>query len=122
MKTPKIAPTTLPNNPTDETALPPAASAMVGDEVADPVPVLVAPPPGTTVVLTMVDCGIREVTDPEMKVEKLVLEVVMVLFDPPVDTEMGGTTVALVGMPVTEVVVLYKSISMIYSIGGRKGG
>jgi hypothetical protein len=55
MKTPKIAPTTLPNKPADETALPPAASAIVGDEVADPVPVLVAPLPGTTVVLTMVD-------------------------------------------------------------------
>lgn len=55
MKTPNIAPTTLPNNPADETALPPAASAIVGDEVAFPVPVLVALPPGTTVVLTMVD-------------------------------------------------------------------
>jgi hypothetical protein len=55
MKRPKIAPTTLPNNPTDETAPPPAASAIVGDEVAFPVPVLVALPPGTTVVLTMVD-------------------------------------------------------------------
>lgn len=56
MKTPKIAPTTLPNNPTDDTALPPAASARLGVEVADPVvPVLVAAPPGTTVVLKMVD-------------------------------------------------------------------
>lgn len=106
MKTPRIAPITLPNNPADETALPPAASAIVGDDEAFPVPVLVAAPPGTTVVLTMVDWGIKEVTDPEMKVEKLVLEVVMVLLEPPVETEMGGTTVALVGIPVTEVVDL----------------
>ena len=82
MKTPRIAPITLPNNPADETALPPAASAIVGDDEAFPVPVLVAAPPGTTVVLTMVDWGIKEVTDPEMKVEKLVLEGVMVLLEP----------------------------------------
>lgn len=46
-----------------------------------------------------------------MKVEKLVLEVVMVLLDPPVETEMSGTTVALVGIPVTEVVVLCNSLA-----------
>jgi hypothetical protein len=54
-----------------------------------------------------------------MKVEKLVLEVVMVLLEPPVETEMGGTTVALVGMPVTEVVDL-NPFSNLYSKGGRR--
>jgi hypothetical protein len=33
---------------------------------------------------------------------------------------MGGTTVALVGMPVTEVVVLYNSLAWFISIGGKK--
>ena len=103
MKTPKTAPITLPTNPTEEITLPPAASATVGDEVADPVPVLVAPPAGTTVVLMTVDSGINEVMDPEMKVEKLVLAVVMVLFDAPVEIrEMGGMTVTLLGIAVME--------------------
>lgn len=104
MKIPKIALTTLPNNPTDEIVLLPAASPIVGDEVPDPVLVLAASLAGTTMVLTMVDSGINEVTDPEVKVEKLV-EVVMILLDP-VGTETDELTVAPVGMLVTEVVDL----------------
>ena len=58
-----------------------------------------------------------------MKVEKLVLEVVMVLLEPPVETEMGGTTVALVGMSVTEVVDLNPfSMCDLTGRGNREGG
>lgn len=48
-----------------------------------------------------------------MNVEKLVLAVVTVLLERPVETEIGGTTLALVGIPVTEVVDL---ICLVYLI------
>lgn len=62
--------------------LAPAARPEEVDEVGLPVlelPVGVEPP--TTVVSTTVDSGIRDVMEPETKVEKLVLVDTIVLFD-----------------------------------------
>lgn len=105
MKRPKTAPIAPATNPTAETSFPFAASAIVGDEVADLVlDALVEVAPPTTVVLYTVDCGMTVDTVPETYVEKLVLALTMVPFE--LDTtEMGGTTVALVGIPVTLFVV-----------------